>query len=72
MEKKINSNRVWILFGIILTVCLIFGLVLIEIQIVHGQSYSELATKGAAGLKAFRRPGEKSPTVTAGRWYKTR
>ena len=47
MGKKINSNRVWILFGIIFAICLVFGLVLIEIQIVHGQSYSELATKGA-------------------------
>ena len=54
MEKKINSNRVWILFGIILTVCLIFGLVLIEIQIVHGQSYSELATKGAARSQSIQ------------------
>ena len=47
MEKKINIKRTWVLFGLILAVCLIFGLVLIEIQIVHGQSYSELATKGA-------------------------
>lgn len=47
MERKINSKRIWILFGIVLAICLIFGLVLIEIQIVHGQSYSELATKGA-------------------------
>ncbi|MDD3192856.1 MAG: penicillin-binding transpeptidase domain-containing protein [Oscillospiraceae bacterium] len=46
MEKKINSSRIWILFGLILAVGLIFGLVLIEIQIVHGQAYSELATKG--------------------------
>lgn len=47
MEKKINTKRTWILFGLILAVCLVFGLVLIQIQIVHGQSYSELATKGA-------------------------
>lgn len=58
MEKKINSNRVWILFGIILTVCLIFGLVLIEIQIVHAQSYSELATKGPPVSKHSGGPGE--------------
>lgn len=47
MEKKINTKRTWVLFGLILAVCLVFGLVLIQIQIVHGQAYSELATKGA-------------------------
>lgn len=47
MEKKINAKRTWVLFGLILAVCLVFGLVLIQIQIVHGQAYSELATKGA-------------------------
>ena len=47
MERKANQKRIWILFGLILCVCIIFGIVLIEIQIVHGQSYAELATKGA-------------------------
>lgn len=72
MEKKINSNRVWILFGIIFAICLVFGLVLIEIQIVHGQSYSELATKGATRSQIIQAAREKLPTGTAGRWYKIR
>ena len=47
MERKANQKRIWILLGLVLCVCIVFGIVLIEIQIVHGQSYAELATKGA-------------------------
>ena len=72
MEKKINIKRTWVLFGLILAVCLIFGLVLIEIQIVHGQSYSELATKGATRSQIIQAARGRSPTGTAGRWYKIR
>lgn len=47
MERKVNQKRIWILLGLVVCVCVVFGVVLIEIQIVHGQSYAELATKGA-------------------------
>lgn len=47
MEKKVNRNRIFVLLGVVIAAVLIFGLVLIRIQIVEGQNYSELATKGS-------------------------
>ena len=46
MEKKIDTRRLGVLLSILTVACLLFALALMNVQIVHGKDYSELATKG--------------------------
>ena len=46
MEKKIDTRRLGVLLSVLAVACLLFALVLMNVQIVHGKDYSELATKG--------------------------
>ena len=54
MEKKVDTRRLTVLIVVFMVVCALFALVLMEIQIVHGKDYAELATKGATRTQVIQ------------------